>query len=452
MSDSVVAGQKGASEPDRQEDSSHSLTGTVDRQHPIEIAIKKFAHRIRDIEGCIRFLPRLREQQNSEADALLQELRSINAGVKEERQKIGLVGYFEKVLAQSLLQIDRFVNARPDHVMRFSLFLGLFASLDAYMGDLLTGLFYCRPELFNRIGKDIPFREIVSAQSIKEVKSRVLTEFIDKFRRDSYIDQFETMQKMFSIELKKFDRWAVFVEASQRRNVVAHCDGIVSQQYLENCRRAGCDIPTIVSAGSLLEVTDDYLGVCCRVVMEVGVKLGHTLWRKLLPEELSTAERHLDWLAYQALQLEEWSWAAVLGEFAIGQRNFSSDLSERVAIINYAIAIRYRDNPEAATKVMSTKDWSASAAEFRLAEAILKDDEKLAAKIMREIGKNRRLLEGETSYVAWPIFREFRGTKVFLETYQEIYGHDFITELQREVAQIDQKNDPDLSSNEQGDS
>jgi hypothetical protein len=81
--------------------------------------------------------------------------------------------------------------------------------------------------------------------------------------------------------------------------------------------------------------------------MEVGVKLGHTLWRKLLPEELSTAERHLDWLAYQALQLEEWSWAAVLGEFAIEQRNFSSDLSERVAIINYAIAIRYRDNPEA---------------------------------------------------------------------------------------------------------
>lgn len=230
------------------------------------------------------------------------------------------------------------------------------------------------------------------------------------------------------------------MEAGQRRNVIAHCDEIVSQQYLENCRRAG--IPTTATLGSLLEVSDEYLAASCRLVMEVGVKLGHTLWRKLLPHQLSQADNHLRQLAYRALGLEEWSWAAVLGEFAIGQHNFSDERNERIAIVNYAIAIRYRDDPEAARKIMATKDWSASTAEFRLAEAILNDDEKDAAMIMREIGRKGALLEGEGSYQTWPLFREFRTTKVFLDTYQEIYGHDFISDLQEAVQQEGKQSPP----------
>jgi hypothetical protein len=425
-----------ASELEKAKKGLQSLADEFGINNPIRVAVEKLVHRIRDIEDCLRFLPNVREQKKSQEEAISREMRETNERIDETRAKIGigkLEGYIFHRLIQIFRQIDRMSRARPDRVMAFSLFLGLFASFEAYIGDLLTAIFRRRPELFNLIGDAVPFKEIVSAQSIDAIKSRVLTEYIEKSRRKSYIEQFESMEKLFSIELRKFGRWPEFVEASHRRNVIAHGDGIGSQQYLENCRHAGWSIPTTTTPGSLLQVPDEYLAASCRLVMEVGVKLGHSLWRKLLPEEMSQADSHLRDLAYGALYLEEWSWAAVLGEFATGQRNVSDERHERTAIVNYAIAIRYRDGSEAARKIMATKDWSASAAEYRLAEAILNDDEKAAATIMREIGRKGVLLEGEGSYQTWPLFREFRTKKVFLDTYQEIYGHDFISDLQEAV-------------------
>ena len=332
----------------------------------------------------------------------------------------------------------RLSAAHPDRVMASSLLLGLFAALDAYVGDLLRALFHQRRELFNQLGHDVAFKDILAASSIEDIKLSVLEEFIDKFRRDSYIEQFETMEKMFSIKLRQFTRWPNFVEASQRRNVIAHCDGVVTKQYIDNCKRAACDSATILTVGSIAEVTEEYLITSGQLIMEVGIKLGQTLWRKLLPNELEAAERHLQSLTYNALRRDEWSWTAILAEFAIRQPMFTSDLIERIAIVNYAIAIRYRDNPEAARKVMATKDWSASAPEFRLAEAVLNDDDILAGKIMQEIGPKGSILQGEASYQVWPLFRDFRNTKTFLQTYQKIYGHDFFTELQRETTGSDE--------------
>ena len=270
------------------------------------------------------------------------------------------------------------------------------------------------------------------------MKFGVLNKFIEDFRRESYIEQFQRLQKMFEIELKKFDRWTVFVETSQRRNLVAHGDGIVSEQYIEICRREGVEIPQDIGLGSTIEITDAYLGTSCRLIMEVGVKLGHTLWRKVLPETLEAADDHLHHLEYGALQLQEWEWAAVLSEFAIGQRKVSSDVRRRISIVNYAIAMRYKESAEAARKIMAHYDWSACCGELRLADAVLRDDEDGAADIMREIGVKGNFLAKE-SYQTWPLFRDFRSSKRFLDTYEKIYGHEFITELQREVAEAEGK-------------
>lgn len=435
MSDYLHRGETAAQPKERAEELHGSLAHDT---NAIQVAVEQFVHRILDIEDCLRFLPNVRNQQQVEEDSFWEGIRELNESLDDAIAKIGVTGKLDGYIFKNLIKIksksDRFKKARPDRVMAFSLFLGLFASFEAYLGDLLTAIFYSRPELFNMIGKDVPFKEVVSAKSIADIKSRVLTDYVEKFRRDSYIDQFDNMEKLFSIRLKNFSRWPDFVEVSQRRNVIAHCDGVVSQQYLENCRRAGCSIPVTVIPGSLLEISDEYLRASCRLVLEVGVKLGHTLWRKLLPEDLHRADSHLHNLIDYALYREEWSWAAVLSEFAIGQRNFSDELAERWAIVNYAIAIRYRDNADAAREIMARKDWSASAAELRLADAILRDDEPGAAKIMREIGRTGNFVGGGC-YEVWPLFREFRTTKTFLDTYREIYGDDVINDLQQWVVQ-----------------
>ena len=260
VSDYLQRGETAAKPKQRAEELHGSLAHDTSA---IRVAVEQLVHRILDIEDCLRFLPNVRNQQQVEEASFRQGIRELNESLDDAIAKIGVTGKLDGYIFKNLIKIksksDRFEKARPDRVMVFSLFLGLFASFEGYLGDLLTAIFYSRPELFSMIGKDVPFKEVLSAKSIDDIKSRVLTEYVEKFRRDSYIDQFDNMEKLFSIELKKFSRWPDFVEVSQRRNVIAHCDGIVSQQYLENCRRAGCSIPATVIPGSLLEIPDEYL-------------------------------------------------------------------------------------------------------------------------------------------------------------------------------------------------
>ena len=178
-----------------------------------------------------------------------------------------------------------------------------------------------------------------------------------------------------------------FVECSQRRNLLTHCGGIVSEQYRAICKREGYPENKLAAIGDTIGLGAQYFLRTCELMIEVGLKLGQTLWRKLLPDELDTADNHLHSMQYEALRAAIWDRAKVFGEFAVGQRQMSTDVHRRLAIINYAIALKFSDEEAKAREVLARVDWSASNNDFRLAEAVLLDQFDDAAAIMRRIGK-----------------------------------------------------------------
>jgi hypothetical protein len=201
-------------------------TETPPTERQIQQTIDRFVHRIRDIEECARFIQRAVEEQRAEAIASGQEIKDL-----VERLQAGnaqhLVGLAIKKAHDAVRRLRYLSDSQVEVTFASSLFLGLFAAYDAYTGNLLQGFFSLKPELFQGIGGEIAVAEITSAKSIEELKSGILTKFVEKLRRDGYLDQFEALQKLFGIELKKFKRWTAFVEASQRRNIIAHCDGVI---------------------------------------------------------------------------------------------------------------------------------------------------------------------------------------------------------------------------------
>lgn len=162
--------------------------------------------------------------------------------------------------------------------------------------------------------------------------------------------------------------------------------------------------------------------------MEVAAKLAHTLWRKLLPYELSLADDHLYNLTYDALQYREWPWARTLARFHLSQRKLSDDLQRRMVIINLAIALKFGKQPDEARAELARHDWSATLPEFRLAISVLENNFTRAAAQMVGIGK-----EGESikrhAYLTWPLFREFRASQEFLEAFERVYGCAFINSI-----------------------
>ncbi len=416
-------------------------------QHPIASAIDTFLHRMRDIEESARaFIPlaakERRQQFNSvktELSDLQSQLGQLTDLLRNEKTRTTQADKVNQLL-DAVRRGQRLKNSNMARTLEFSLFLGMFSAYDTFSGDLLAALYRKKPELFRKIKREIPVADILQYDSFEELKTKALQDEIESFRRKSYVEQFEDLKKRFDTKddlhtLMTFERWPQFVECTQRRNLITHSNGIVSTQYLSVCQKAGYSFDPPINAGDKLSLGSKYFRLACDMMMEAALKLGQTLWRKLLPKELAEADRHLRKVVFDCLKMEMWERAQTYGHFAISQKKMVSDLKRKMDVINYAIALKFGGKPDQAARILATQDWSATVDDLRLAEAVLSDRYDDAATLMRKIGQNGQIIEA-SYYYSWPLFNTFRETEQFLDAYESVFGRPFVVDLQETTASV----------------
>lgn len=362
-------------------------TFPIEQINPIAKAIDCLLHRTRDIRACTaQFIPeavRLHNQRVKKIQDKLEEGEKLLASSNEADRVQGISDTIKAFRA-----VNRVSNSRTPEVLETSLFIGMFSSFDAFIGHLLTAIYKKKPELIKSFGKEVTVSEVCKYASIDDFLDSMLEGMIETFRRKSYSEQLIELESSFNIPLRKFSRWPSFVEAAQRRNLFTHCDGIVSAQYLNICSKEGYSFTHPICEGDRLELGPDYFLPTCELVMEAGLKLGQTLWRKIFPDEIDEADKHLNDAIYDALHFENWRRAQIYGEFAISDSvsKKSSDLHKKMFISNLAIAYKFGDESDKSRKLLEGTDWSASLNEFRLCEAVLSERYDDASMIMKQIG------------------------------------------------------------------
>lgn len=314
-----------------------------------------------------------------------------------------------------------------------SLFLSMFSFFDAFIGDLLAAIYRQRPALLEATDKTLTLREIMKYESFDSLRQQIIHKEIENFRRESYIEQFRLLESKFGIKsLRQFEGWTKFVECSQRRNLLTHCDGVVSEQYLQICQRENCLPTPPPKLGETLSLQPDYFYESVDVVHEVGFKLAQTLWRHQVPEQLETAESVLNEHMQKLLNQERWSLAEIIGKFGFDQKRFSSDARRRMVQIKYAQALKWGGKAEAAKNLINSSDWSSCVPDLRMCAAIILDDFRNAAKFMRQSGKHGEHVS-EIDYIDWPLFREFRKSVEFESAHRDVYNMDFEDSLKQQI-------------------
>lgn len=403
-------------------DATESFSG-----HSIVKVVNTAVGKLYDVRECLIFLtPQLKNLIESKKQSLTADVESELDAVKDDvdmSHKLVLV-------VNNIKYIRRLAENNYTEVLRASFFVNIFSIYDVFSGDLIKALFSKKPELFSALNPVIEFKDILKDNDIEKIKEKVVDDFIDEFRRGSYVEQFEKLQTMFDIKLTGFDQWPAFVEAAQRRNLMTHCGGVVSDQYLECCKRAGVQLPPDLARGDVLKLSSKYVEGVLDIVLSVCIMLGQTLWRKILPvkDELSIAARHLVSMLYRALDDERWDVVCSLGEFSMSppNRKQTDDTFNRLLAINWAIALKALNKELEMKAVLDKFDWTASMYDFKLAEAVLNDKFEDAGQIMRKIGRESEFVK-RISYGTWPLFRDFRQSKDFLAAYEEIYQIPFKT-------------------------
>lgn len=410
-------------------------------RHPVARVIDEYVQSMRGIgETATIVLPHISKWLIDEIDKTEEKLRKfIPDGPKLEEIKITLdsardIAEFSNTMRQ--LE-DLRVNKAPSVLAR-SLFMQMFSTFDAYTGALLKVIYLKNDELLKGISREISLSDLLGYADINSVKRAMLEKEIETFRRDSYVEQFLTLEKKFNLPLRKFKEWGEFVELSQRRNLYTHNDGIVSEQYLLVCDREGHKFDVRPKLGEALQVNIDYFFRALRLLSKVGLMLGYTLWSKVFPKECDHFHESLNNTLYKSLIQKRWWFVAELEDFVFSDqmRRSISEIDNRIRLINVAIALKFIEKTHESCRLLHSVDWTASYRDFKLAIAVIEDRYADAVVIMESIGKSGEIIH-QPDYHTWPLFTKFREYPEFYVAYEKIYGESFFEKLKPEIGLVE---------------
>jgi hypothetical protein len=314
-------------------------------------------------------------------------------------------------------------NARALEIIPRSFLTSLISHHDAFIGSLLRAVFYMKPEVLNSSEHHLSFKELVSFESISVAREHVVDKEVDSLLRESHADQFKWMENKFGTPLTKdLPSWPAFIEITERRNLFVHCNGIVSPQYLAVCSKYGCDCSK-ASLGQELHVSPGYFKDAYATIVEIGLKLAHVLWRRLKPEEMEQADTSLNNLCLDLIRDEKFKVATTLLDFASQYREFGSESTRKILILNRAQAYKWNGQDKRAKEILKAEDWNAANEKLQLGAAVLNDDFGGASKLMKHIGAAGSPSKGD--YREWPMFKMFRASPDFAEAYKQVFGEQF---------------------------
>jgi hypothetical protein len=189
-----------------------------------------FLHKCDDIKSAARFVEVADKERTEQFQEITTELKEVGTllAAKDDNSVLGI-----KKAWKAIAKLNHLFKSKEPTVIEVSLFLGLFSSFDAFMGNLVGTIYRKRPELYASLSRTVTIPEILRHKSFEELQESIMRDEIETLRRKSYIDQFKELESSFGVKSRTFERWPQFVECAQRRNLFTHCDGEVSEQYLE---------------------------------------------------------------------------------------------------------------------------------------------------------------------------------------------------------------------------
>jgi hypothetical protein len=279
--------------------------------------------------------------------------------------------------------------------------------------------------------RTLSYSEAVRASSLDELRNKLIDDEIDSKMRASHLEQLEYLSSLANVGLgtDESNLIANFVEITERRNCHIHSSGNISTQYLRICSTHKVSFQQTPVVGKPLEVTAGYFAEARRVLSEMAFKISQTIVRKVFPDYQSEANDQVNVVGIELLAEERWNEALAVFDYLSGLRldrnKYESDWKNN--LINKAQTLIGMGKTDAATKLIDEIDWTASHPKYLMAVQVLKREYEEAAELMPAAN-----LEAE-NYRGWPLFRDFRQSDCFKQSFSKLFGHEFDQAMEGEV-------------------
>lgn len=303
--------------------------------------------------------------------------------------------------------------------------IGLVSKYDGYLGKLTKQIFTDIPEILNSSDKEFKTSDILTYKDFEELKEVLIEKEIESLLRKNHVDQLQWLESKLNLELRKFKFMPEYVEIIERRNLFVHCNGVVSRQYISECKKYNVILSEEITPGSTLNAFIDYVRKAYKVLFQVGVMLGFVLWHKIRPDESEEMMDSLSDVAYNLIKDEEYELGLGIIDFALTNKSWLKEINfaqQLVFRVNKALAFHLRDMQEECEKIVDSMDVSAAEPVYHLAVAVLKKQYDDAYSIMERIGKDEKM---RVNYKTWPLFYKIRQEVAFINKFKVIYNEEY---------------------------
>jgi hypothetical protein len=314
-----------------------------------------------------------------------------------------------------------------------SLFVTLISRFDAFVGSLIRLTLLSNQSLLESSEKPVSFRELFSFNDMNEAKELLIEREVEGVLRKSHRDHLVWFDNKLATDFTgTLPALPQFIELTERRNLFAHCDGVVSRQYLGSCKSAGFELES-VKLGERLEVSKEYYRQSCDCILEVGVRIAHAVWRKLEKRDRERVDGSLFNSCFELLQHENYQVAHQLLVYANDLKGHCNEQQRLMFVVNLAQAKKWLNKDDECRELLQRVDWSATSKDFRICVAVLREDYQEAVALMRQLGPNNDEITGD-DYLNWPVFQKARKEPEFQAAYREVFGKEM--ELGQTIAEI----------------
>lgn len=306
-----------------------------------------------------------------------------------------------------------------------SMLVSLVSQYDYLIGQLIQFVYSVNPNLLNDSNSQISYKELFAYNDISAIKGKIIQDKVETILRKSHDDQLTDLQNLSGIKnLKGVSFWKEFIEITQRRNLLVHCKGCVSEQYVNECAKVG--VAPLPRQGENLSVDESYFDRAYCIFYTMGVLLSQVIIRHLLKKEnvIGEIDTILNNIIYETLEEERYDLSVTLSEFALADSTkHACRLDEVYFILNYAQAYKWQGNQEKCNQILSAFDFSAMTSDILVAKHALENNIEGVIEHMRKAGSNSKVMTKD-AYVSWVIFKEMREKTEFKDAYREIFGEE----------------------------
>ncbi len=351
----------------------------------------------------------------------ISKIRKLQKDIEQKEFNGYILANQLETISNRMEQSDYLLQMIPSNLV-----VSLITNFDQFLSELLIYLFQHISGQINVIDESVRYAELSDCTDTYSIQDFYIEKFIDSFFRKSHSEQFEWLDKKFSLNIKtQMPNYDDFMFLCELRNIIIHNDSKPSNFFfrtinIEKYKNLGF----VIEKNKKIVFNPDNMTFLFYTVHLSTSYLFNVIGQKYYIKDegmMDYIENAINENIVDKLTKSPQLATILLKNQLTKYLKHSSDY-QYIYKINLCIAYKKLKEIDKMKEVLRDMDWTNCSDKFIYAKYVLLDDKENIIRYMQKFNES----DWKLYYQVWPLFDDLREEEYFKGLYKDIFGEEFV--------------------------